>query len=254
MDPVKPSGNGAHVRRVAVIDGLNGRCEMDLLYFDESGDDGLKPGASRFLALTSVRISADAWVHWHDTMHELRRGLEASAGIPAQLELHTRDILRRKACFTELALSDSDILNMIEAVARTVKGTDISIHNIVVDKRPGCSPLGVALLSHLSELPEQYVAISDRGRVPKMKQLIRDASAKGRLAVVAPEYMLEMESSECPMIQLADFFATAAYLRACSDASLPPHARISPKTIQAITRITEGANRTYRLVAPNVTA
>ncbi len=87
-----------------------------------------------------------------------------------------------------------------------------------------------------------------------MRHIIRLEQEKGAIPLPPIEGMLEIESRDCAMIQLADFFATAAYLRASSEVGHPHHARMIPEEATAMISTTEGANRTYRLVRPDGTA
>jgi hypothetical protein len=48
---------------------------------------------------------------------------------------------------------------------------------------------------------------------------------RGTIPLPPIEGMLEIESQDCAMVQLADFFATAAYLRASADIGCPHHAQ-----------------------------
>lgn len=223
---------------------------MDLIYFDESGDDGLRTGASRFLALTAIRIASTEWIRWDSTIQSLRNEMEASLGIPSKYELHTRELLLRKGRYKELQIRKPAVLGLIEKVNSMATGRGISIKSIVVDKSPALNPLRVAILRHLNETTTPCVAISDRGRVPRMKQLICAAYRDGKLSTPPPEFMLEIESRDCRLVQLADFFATAAYLRACSEMNHPFHARMNAEEAWAMSHITEGVNRTYDLVHP----
>jgi hypothetical protein len=77
---------------------------------------------------------------------------------------------------------------------------------------------------------------------------------RGTIPLPPIEGMLEIESRDCAMVQLADFFATAAYLRASAEIGCPHHARMNQEEAAAMIMTTEGANRTYRLVRPVGTA
>lgn len=223
---------------------------MDLLYFDESGDDGLRPGSSRFLALASIRIAAEEWTRWNKRILALRNELDASMGIPLRHELHTRNLLLRKACFADLKLGKPSMISLIEKVGALTDDEGISVKSIAVDKRPGVQPLNAALIAQLNGPLGRCVAISDRGRVPRMRQLISTAFRDGKLATTPPEFMLEIDSRDSGLVQLADFFATAAYLRACVETKTSTHARMNQDEAFAMSRMTEGANRTYHLVRP----
>ena len=87
-----------------------------------------------------------------------------------------------------------------------------------------------------------------------MRHIIRLETERRAIPLPPIEGMLEIESRDCAMVQLADFFATAAYLRASAEVGYPHHARMIPEESAAMISITEGANRTYRLVRPDGTA
>lgn len=223
---------------------------MDLMYFDESGDDGLRSGSSRFLVLTSIRIAAEEWIRWNETILALRKELDVSLGIPLHHELHTRNLLLRKACFADLKLGRSSMIGLIEKIGALTDDEGISIRSIAIDKRPGIRPLNIALIAQLNGPFGRCVSISDRGRVPRMRKLISTAFRDGTIAAAPPEFMLEIDSRDSSLVQLADFFATAAYLRACVETKTPTHGSMNQEEVLAMARITEGANRTYHLVRP----
>ena len=227
---------------------------MELMYLDESGDDGHGDGASRIFVLTSVRIQADSWAHWEKRIGRCRAELEAAINLPSHRELHTRAILLRKGPFARLQPDILDIGQLIRAIGQLADEGPIEIRTVVIDKKGEAQPLRAALLAQMIHQPGVRLAISDRGRVPRMRQLIRLAEASGKLTNPPVERLLEIESKDSAMVQLADFFATAGYLRACLEAGYPVHARIDRDEAMALIKETEGANRTYCLIRPEGTA
>jgi hypothetical protein len=227
---------------------------MELMYLDESGDDGHGDGASRFFVLTSVRIQADSWAHWEKRIGKCRAELEVAINLPARRELHTRAILLRKGPFAGLNFGKEYISQLTRAVGQLVDEGPIEIRTVVIDKKGEVQPLRAALLAQMAHRPGVRLAISDRGRVPRMRQLIRLAEASGKLHNPPVERLLEIESKDSALVQLADFFATAGYLRACLEAGYPVHARIDRDEAMALIKETEGANRTYCLIRPEGTA
>ena len=227
---------------------------MELMYLDESGDDGHGYGSSRFFVLTSVRIQADDWAHWEKQIGRCRAELERAINLPAHRELHTRAILLRKGPFAGLQPDTLDIAKLTRAIGRLADEGPIKIRTVAIDKQGEAQPLRAALLAQMVNQPGVHLAISDRGRVPRMRQLVRLAEASGKLPNPPIERMLEIESKDSALVQLADFFATAGYLRACLEAELPVHARIDRDEALALIKETEGANRTYCLIRPEGTA
>ena len=227
---------------------------MELLYFDESGDDGYGPGSSPLFALTCLRVSTNDWPIVVERMDEARVRLSRCAGLPLQGELHARQLLLRKGRYHELRIRSHAVLTIIRTIGELAASPEIRIHSEVLQKSPGVQSLRAVLRAQMLRNTRTNIAISDRGRVPRMRHIIRMELGRGAIPLPPIEGMLEIESRDCAMVQLADFFATAAYLRASADIGCPHHARMNPEEAAAMIMTTEGANRTYRLVRPDGTA
>lgn len=227
---------------------------VELLYFDESGDDGDGPGCSPLFALTCLRVSANNWSAIAERMGQARVTLAQLAGLPVQGELHARQLLLRKGRYHELRIRSQAALTIIRTIGELAASPEIRIHSEVLQKSPGVQSLRAVLKAQMLRNTRTNIAISDRGRVPRMRHIIRMELGRGAIPLPPIEGMLEIESRDCVMVQLADFFATAAYLRASADIGCPHHARMNPEEAAAMIMITEGANRTYRLVRPDGTA
>lgn len=242
------------VAEVAVNGAPPDENEMELLYFDESGDDGLGPGASPLFALTCLRVSTNDWPAVAERIEAARNMLASLAGLPARGELHTRQLLLRKGRYHELRFRTQAVLTIIRTINDLAASPELRIHSEVLLKTGGEQFLRTALKAQMLRNNRVNIAISDRGRVPRMRHIIRLETERGAIPLPPIEGMLEIESRDCAMVQLADFFATAAYLRASSEVGHPHHARMIPEEATAMIRTTEGANRTYRLVRPAGTA
>lgn len=227
---------------------------MELLYFDESGDDGIGPGSSPLFALTCLRVSTNDWPAIVARVKQSRVTLSRSAGLPVQGELHARQLLLRKGPYHELRMRTQAVLAIIRTIGELAASPELRIHSEVLQKSPGVQTLRAVLKAQILRNTRSNIAISDRGRVPRMRHILKMEVEKGAIPLPPIEGMLEIESRDCVMVQLADFFATAAYLRASADIGNPHHARMNPAEAVAMMRITEGANRTYRLVRPDGTA
>jgi riboflavin biosynthesis pyrimidine reductase len=187
-------------------------------------------------------------------MDEARVRLFRCAGLPIQGELHARQLLLRKGRYHELRIRSQAVLTIIRTIDELAASPEIRIHSEVLQKSAGVQSLRAVLRAQMLRNTRTNIAISDRGRVPRMRHIIRMELGRGAIPLPPIEGMLEIESRDCAMVQLADFFATAAYLRASAEIGCPHHARMNQAEAAAMIMTTEGANRTYRLVRPDGTA
>ncbi|HEU0145007.1 MAG TPA: DUF3800 domain-containing protein, partial [Nitrososphaera sp.] len=66
---------------------------MYLIYADESGDDGLKPGGTPFFVVTGLIIHETYWNEIFQRFLDLRRNLARRYGIPQRIPFHASDIV-----------------------------------------------------------------------------------------------------------------------------------------------------------------
>ncbi|MGP1437791.1 MAG: DUF3800 domain-containing protein [Treponema sp.] len=67
-----------------------------IVYFDESGDDGLVNSASDDFVLTSLYMDVNDWQNNFDIMQKLRISLKNQFGLHVSQEFHTKDFLTDK--------------------------------------------------------------------------------------------------------------------------------------------------------------
>ena len=154
------------VAKVAAYQTFPDEDEVELLYFDESGDDGLGPGSSPLFALTCLRVSANDWPAVVERIDEVRVTLASLAGLPVQGELHARQLLLRKGRYHELRFRTQAVLTVIRMIDELAASPEIRIHSEVLLKSPGVQCLRAVLRAQMLRNTRCNIAISDRGRGP----------------------------------------------------------------------------------------
>lgn len=105
---------------------------MYLMYVDESGDTGFRPGASSHFALSGLVIHESRWRDFANAMTAFRRTLRTVYGLPMRLEIHASEYMRSPPVagmppHVRLAI----LRNLLDEIAQF---PDISITNVVVRK------------------------------------------------------------------------------------------------------------------------
>ena len=72
-----------------------------IVYFDETGDDGVTTASSDHFVLTSVYMPAESWQKNFDKMKTLRRELKDKYGFHVSQEMHTKQFLTDKNPYRE---------------------------------------------------------------------------------------------------------------------------------------------------------
>ena len=226
---------------------------MILIYMDESGDDGIKPGASPILSLGCVKVPLSNWSEIELSLiaclekmaNEVNKGFES--------ELHTRKMLSKKGAFKNSPLSITELNTFLKAIQSFIINHNITISTFAIIKEPASErqPLKRILLKAINENDgEVRLVISDRGRVPLMRAISRNARRNGLIKNCFIENILESESKYNHLVQLADVFSTAAYLRTAKNMGVETQGRITAQHTDLMVQILEGANCSYCLVRP----
>ncbi len=105
---------------------------MYLMYVDESGDTGFKPGATSYFALSGIVIHESRWRDFVTVMKTFRQTLRAAYGLPVRVEIHASHFMRSPPVLGMAPHKRIAILrNMLDELARF---PDISITNVIVKK------------------------------------------------------------------------------------------------------------------------
>lgn len=106
---------------------------MYFLYVDESGDSGLRPGASPYFALSGVVIHELRWNEYLEQIVDFRKRMRTTFGLLLREEIHAAHFLNRPGSLVRIKRNDR--LSIIRHFTNEIAGmTDLSVINVVVDK------------------------------------------------------------------------------------------------------------------------
>jgi len=199
--------------------------ETRIAYFDETGDDGLR--GSDFYVLTSLYMPMDSWRYNLLRISELRRHLKKTYGLPVKKEMHTRAFLLDRQPYSNYDWSDRERRKILKAWIYCIGTLKARTVSVVIDKtkivRPDYPILENALKYNIQRIEWdshgawRYILISDKGRVPPMRRIVRRMCAwnpiphkGGRVNEPlrwAVEDVFEKDSEESAFIQAADLLS-----------------------------------------------
>jgi hypothetical protein len=105
-----------------------------LLYVDESGDVGSKPGSSRYFALGGFVVHE---LRWHDTLQRIidfRRGARLKYGLKLRDEIHASHFIHKPGDLARIAKS-MRLRLLRDVIDLQATLPDVSILNVIVDKQ-----------------------------------------------------------------------------------------------------------------------
>lgn len=205
----------------------------EIVYFDETGDDGNNQKSSDHFILTSFYMPAESWSSNFQLMRDLRKNLKDMYGYKIKEEMHTKQFLTNKNPYAMYGWSDEVRKEIVVQFARTISGMDGRAINVIIDKRKIISldypVLDRALTYNLQRIENDsnkkwnYLVITDEGRLAPMRRTAR------RLQIYNPipshyqgtynhplnmmiEDILEKNSSESYFIQVCDFISYFVHL------------------------------------------
>lgn len=158
---------------------------MYLVYYDESGDDGL-PGASELFVLTALRVHDSDYRRVYEEIKFFRSTLSKKYSFPSRSELHTRELLLHKKPYVALNLPEQRRLDILDEFISFVPSLPLNFTNIVINKpkiqKANYDVLDRALTYSIQrventikrDMPgEFFLIITDDGRVEKMRRTSR---------------------------------------------------------------------------------
>lgn len=230
---------------------------MRIAYYDESGDDGFPIYSSPLFVLTGVYLPYMTWKDKYMAIRDFRSELRERFGFPIKWEIHTNHLLLNKKPYGALCLPTSERIRVIDLCCKLIADLDLKIVNVVIVKprikKSDYKVLDTALtysvqriendLSPSSHPENQFMIITDEGRVGKMRKTTRRIQRYNPIpSKFAPttyrreiqsliEDPLPKDSRESYFIQLADLVAYIVYLYAVTQTGVGAFAKRMPPEV-----------------------
>lgn len=209
--------------------------ETNIVYFDETGDDGLIKTSSDTFILTSIYLSTNDWQVNFNKIRDLRKRLKEEYGFHIKEEMHTKHFLSDKDPYRKYQWSKEEKRHILIEFTKTISEMNLKCINVVIDKtkvikKEEYDVLKNALIYNIQRIENDitgksnYLIITDKGRLAPMRKTAREIRAfnpiqskfssevrnqpiKGLI-----EDLLEKDSSESYFIQICDFVSYFVHL------------------------------------------
>jgi hypothetical protein len=116
---------------------------MYLVYVDESGDDGLRPGGTDWFVISGVIVHESYWNEIFQRFLDLRRNLSRSFSIPQRIAFHATDIVNGHGDFhhSKYGLNAHDRFDLYRQIIEFLAQLqEIRVLNVCIRKRQIPSP------------------------------------------------------------------------------------------------------------------
>lgn len=206
-----------------------------IVYFDETGDDGVTTASSDHFVLTSVYMPVESWQKNFDKMKSLRRELKDKFGFHVSQEMHTKQFLTDKNPYREYKWTPEIRREILIAFTKTITEMNLRIVNVIIDKtkfkNADYPVLERALTYNIQRVENDskenewnYLIITDEGRLAPMRKTARQIRSFNPVqSKYSYDYtnmpitnmiedIMEKKSSESYFIQIADFVSYFVHL------------------------------------------
>lgn len=205
-----------------------------IVYFDETGDDGVQTTSSDHFILTSLYMPAESWQQNFNLMRSLRKELRDRYGFHVTEEMHTKHFLTDKKPYRDYHWTKEIKQEIIRAFTLSIAEMDLSIVNVIIDKTKfkndqyrvleNALKYNIQRIENDSDGKWNYLIITDEGRIAPMRKTARAIRSYNPIQskysygfMNQPitnmiEDILEKNSSESYFIQICDFVSFFVHL------------------------------------------
>ena len=207
-----------------------------LVYYDESGDDGVIKSSSDDFVLTALHLPMNKWQDTYNKILAARKEMQRKYGFPFKEEMHTACFLYDKKPYRDFGWSVERRREIVQDYLNMILGLDIKITNIIIDKpkiknKNDYDVLTTALKYSIQRIENtshgqwNYLIISDEGRVGTMRKTARkirqynpiptkfsNGSSRNLPIKLLVEDVLSKNSNESYFIQICDFISYFVHL------------------------------------------
>ena len=207
--------------------------DTQIVYCDETGDDGLNTSSSRDFILTSIYMASGSWQNNYDKIKQFRKNLKSDYGFHAGQEMHTKHFLTDKNPYRTYGWSKEQKIEILKGFTIMISSLDISIVNVIIDKSKVRNSeyhvLENALTYNIQRIENDskgnwnFIIITDRGRIAPMRKTARAIRAYNPIQSQFGGYInkpiknmiedvLDKDSKESHFIQICDFVSYFVHL------------------------------------------
>lgn len=207
--------------------------ETQIVYCDETGDDGLNTKSSNTFILTSIYMASSKWQYNYDQIKYFRGKLKTDYGFHIGQEMHTKHFLTDKNPYRSYNWTPEQKINILKDFTLMIASLDISVINVIIDKTnielDNYPILEKALTYNIQRIENDskgdwnFIIITDRGRIAPMRKTARAIRAYNPIHSQFGGYInkpiknmiedvLEKDSQESYFIQICDFISYFVHL------------------------------------------
>lgn len=209
--------------------------ETQIVYCDETGDDGLINTSSNAFILTSLFMPASSWQHNFDIMRSVRKRLKDKYGFHISQEMHTKLFLTDKGIYRSYNWTPAQKKDILKLFAWAIAQMDLSIVNVIIDKKhiknadypilENALKYNIQRIENTLKEDWNYIIITDSGRIAPMRKTARAIRAFNPIQSQIPGYgyrnipvknliedILDKDSRESYFIQICDFVSYFIHL------------------------------------------
>ena len=205
-----------------------------VVYFDETGDDGVTTASSDHFVLTSLYMPMSSWQNNFNSIKSVRKELRDKYGFHISQEMHTKDFLTDKCPYRDYHWEPDVKREILKAFTLSICSIDAKIINVIIDKTrfvndqykvlENALKYNIQRIENDSKGEWSYIIITDKGRIVPMRKTARAIRAynpisskyldqfKNQPITGLIEDILEKDSKESYFIQICDFVSYFANL------------------------------------------
>ena len=207
--------------------------ETQIVYCDETGDDGNNISSSSVFVLTSIYMPSNKWQNNYAVIKQFRKLLKNEYGFHASQEMHTKFFVTDKNPYRAYGWSDEQKVEILKKFTLMIASLEISVVNVIIDKskihNTDYHVLENALTYNIQRIENDsngnwnFIIITDQGRIAPMRKTARAIRAYNPIQSQFGGYInkpiknliedvLEKDSKESHFIQICDFISYFVHL------------------------------------------
>lgn len=207
--------------------------ETQIVYCDETGDDGLNTSSSEAFILTSIYMPSSSWQDNYNTVKALRSNLKKEYGFHTGQEMHTKHFLTDKNPYRAYQWTSTQKIDILKKYTLMISSLNLSSVNVIIDKSlisttnypilENALTYNIQRIENDSQGSWNFLLITDKGRISPMRKTARAIRAYNPIQsqfggfINKPiknmiEDVLEKDSQESHFIQICDFISYFVHL------------------------------------------